>query len=242
MQSANQLGLVLLLSVVVLPCYADIYAFVDSNGVRHITNKPDDPRYSRVMETPRYSRPGNPQPSTPVAVAKSSSGWRFYSPKNGTVNYINWSEGRGVFTSTGKPFSVNDNNRARFAAIIDRVARKHRLDPHLVHAVISAESAYNPQAVSSAGAMGLMQLIPATADRFGVKNAFDPESNINGGAQYLRWLLDRFKNVNLALAGYNAGEGAVQKYGNSIPPYKETQTYVKRVMQFYNHYRANPNG
>ena len=87
--------------------------------------------------------------------------------------------------------------------------------------------------------MGLMQLMPATAERFGVKNPFDPEANIRGGATYLRWLLNFFKNdVRLALAGYNAGENAVIRHGRKIPPYKETQNYVKRVLQFYSYYRS----
>jgi soluble lytic murein transglycosylase-like protein len=106
-----------------------------------------------------------------------------------------------------------------------------------MHAVISAESAYNPYAVSPKGAMGLMQLMPDTARRFGIYNPYDPIANMHGGARYLRWLIDRFNNTPLALAAYNAGEGAVENYGNSIPPYQETQTYVTRVLSFYNHYR-----
>ena len=108
-----------------------------------------------------------------------------------------------------------------------------------MHAVISAESAYNPWAVSPKGAMGLMQLMPGTAERFGVSNPYDPIANMHGGARYLRWLLDRFNDHRLAIAGYNAGEGAVQKYGNQIPPYQETQTYVVRVLNFYQQYRGN---
>jgi soluble lytic murein transglycosylase-like protein len=105
--------------------------------------------------------------------------------------------------------------------------------PELIHAVIEAESAYDPNAVSSAGAVGLMQLMPATARRFGVSDRTDPEQNIDAGANYLRKLLSMFDNdVKLAIASYNAGEGAVMKYGRTIPPYRETQQYVVRVLKY----------
>ena len=114
------------------------------------------------------------------------------------------------------------------------------VDPALVHAVIKAESNYNHLAVSHANAQGLMQLIPATAERFNVKDSFNPSQNVTGGTKYLRWLLKRFKgNMRLALAGYNAGEGAVDKY-NGIPPYKETRNYVKKVMRFYRENKGLP--
>ena len=112
-------------------------------------------------------------------------------------------------------------------------ARKHELDPTLVQAVIQVESNYNPKAVSRKGALGLMQLIPATARRYGVSDPFDPQQNIEGGVRHLRDLLDLFEgDLNLALAGYNAGVNAVSKYGD-IPPYRETRNYVTKVMSLY---------
>jgi soluble lytic murein transglycosylase-like protein len=140
--------------------------------------------------------------------------------------------------SLKKPLKINKANQKRYAPDIERIARQNKLEPALVHAVISAESGYNPRAVSPKGAMGLMQLMPGTARRFGVQDAFDPVSNIKGGARYLRVLLDQFKNVKLVLAAYNAGENAVIRYRNNIPPYDETRTYVFRVINFYLYYRA----
>lgn len=117
---------------------------------------------------------------------------------------------------------------------IERAARAAGVDASLLHAVIRAESAYNPKAVSPKGAAGLMQLMPATARRYGVADRFDPDQNVLGGALYLRDLLARFDGqLELALAAYNAGEGAVQKYGGRVPPYAETQRYVPQVMHNY---------
>jgi len=121
---------------------------------------------------------------------------------------------------------------------IAAAARQHGVDESIVRAIIHAESAYNPNALSRAGAQGLMQLMPATARRFGVSNAFDASQNIQGGVQYLAWLLKRFNNnLTLAAAGYNAGEGAVDRY-KGVPPYNETQLYVQRVGQLADRYRG----
>ena len=117
------------------------------------------------------------------------------------------------------------------ARLVRELAPRYRLDPNLVLAVVEAESNFNPQARSHKNAQGLMQLIPATAERFGVEDVWDPEQNLRGGMAYLRWLLDHFEgDVKLALAGYNAGEKAVERHGG-IPPYAETQSYVKRIIK-----------
>ncbi|HJZ69726.1 MAG TPA: lytic transglycosylase domain-containing protein [Blastocatellia bacterium] len=115
-------------------------------------------------------------------------------------------------------------------ALVQEAAAQNGLDPCLIFSIIRAESGFNRTAVSIKGAMGLMQLMPETAARFGVINIFDPRENVLGGTRYLRWLLDRFSgDVRLALAGYNAGEGAVEFYGNRIPPFLETQNYVRTI-------------
>nr|WP_242470862.1 transglycosylase SLT domain-containing protein [Thiocystis violacea] len=138
---------------------------------------------------------------------------------------------------TGKSVAMGKSQAQRRSTYNDLVhanARRYGLSPALLHAVIRAESAYNPSAVSRAGAQGLMQLMPGTAARYGVKDSFNPVENVRGGAAYLRFLLDMFdQDVKLALAGYNAGEGAVLKHGRQIPPYAETQAYVRKVLQYY---------
>lgn len=121
-------------------------------------------------------------------------------------------------------------NRRRFAPLVDEVARHHHLDPYLIHAVVQVESAYDPAAVSRKGAVGLMQLMPGTADRYGVPDRLDPARNLQGGVRYLRDLLMRFDDVVLALAAYNAGENAVERYGNRVPPFPETRRYVNKVL------------
>ena len=216
----------LLPAVLLLACApgrADIYAFVDSNGVRHISNIPDDPRYKLIMRTPKYRQSAQTPPTPPTTV---------------TAFGINGTASRPASApKTRRPFGVDEDNRILLSPQIQTIAVQFGLEPALIHAVISAESAFNPTAVSHAGAQGLMQLMPATAKRFGVTDPFDPIANIRGGARYLRWLLDQFQRLDLALAGYNAGENAVIRYGRQIPPYRETQTYVARVMDFYQHYR-----
>jgi soluble lytic murein transglycosylase-like protein len=123
--------------------------------------------------------------------------------------------------------------------VVNEVSRIYGLESALLHAVISVESRYNPKAVSPAGAAGLMQLMPHTAKRYGVTDALDPRQNLNGGARYLRDLLRLFNNdTSLALAAYNAGENAVKRHGNRIPPYRETQRYVPKVLAFYQRYRT----
>ena len=134
--------------------------------------------------------------------------------------------------ATGAQYRASQ--RARWSRLIDSTAQNLNLDAALLHAVIATESGYNWRAVSPKGAIGLMQLMPATAGRYGVTNLYDPQQNIRAGAQYLRELMGRFDNdLRLVLAAYNAGEQAVARYGNRVPPYQETMQYVPRVLGNY---------
>lgn len=127
----------------------------------------------------------------------------------------------------------------KYRSIVTTASRTHGVDDALVNAVISAESAYNPRAVSKAGAQGLMQLMPGTARRYGVSSIQDPVENIHGGVKYLKDLLAMFNgNVELAVAGYNAGENAVIRAGHRIPRYPETENYVPKVMDYYRKFQA----
>ena len=176
-------GLVVLLWVA--SAEADNYRLVDGNGVVHLTNAPNDPRYRGM----------------PV-VSGTATGW----------------------------LRMPETSQHQFASDIREISMRHGVDPRLVESVIRAESAFNPTAVSRTGARGLMQLMPQTAAMLGVRDSFDPRQNIEGGVRHLRYLLDRYPgNVPLAVAAYNAGEGAVDSH-RGIPPYAETQQYVQRVL------------
>ena len=130
----------------------------------------------------------------------------------------------------------SSNNPSEYVDIITAACNRHGVDPSLVHAIVKVESDFNPYALSSKGAMGLMQLMPQTAVEMKVGNSFNPHDNIDGGVKYLRYLIDRYEgNLSLALAAYNSGETAVKKWG-TIPPYPETQNYVQRIMRIYGGY------
>ena len=176
---------ILLLTATFAP--ADIFKYVDDDGVLHLTNVPS------------------------VANAK----------------YVLVLKEKRILFHSGIDVK-------KFDQIIISAAKKHKIDPALIKAVIKAESNFNHQAISPVGAQGLMQLMPATASQMQVEDVFHPGKNIEGGVRYLSYLLHLYRgNLTLALAAYNAGEGAVTKYNNQVPPYRETQNYVKRVLSYY---------
>ena len=230
--------LVLSLAGAIWPCVADVYRRVGPDGQVVFTDKPQGHGFALVIKSRDRKSHAVPHPnvmppeSLPSAVKPASM-----------VHRLNTGEivlGNGPKIYSFRPSTVRSNVGAlgpradAFSAIIDRAAYVHGLDPWLLHAVIRAESAYNPQAQSSKGAIGLMQLMPDTAARYGVRDPWNPEENIYAGARYLRDLMGMFgSDVRLAVAAYNAGEGNVQKYGNQIPPFEETQGYVSKVLDFY---------
>jgi soluble lytic murein transglycosylase-like protein len=138
-------------------------------------------------------------------------------------------------TQSGEHYSAGMLARgAQYDSIIEKAALSASVEPNLLRAVIVVESGFNSRAVSKRGAVGLMQLMPATASRFGVSNPYDPQENIHAGARYLKFLMNRFgQDVRLALAAYNAGEDAVDRNGGQIPPFTETMAYVPKVLRIY---------
>lgn len=184
--------------------FAEIYQYVDRDGVIHFTNVPTHPHSKRVAPSPLP--PQNPAGSSVQRARVSPPGTR---------------------TLMTAP------NVTSFDHHIRRAALRHGIDHNLVKAVIRVESSFDPGAVSSKGAMGLMQLMPGTSDYLGVSDPFDPGENIDGGVRYLKYLLGRFNNdLILALAAYNAGPENVVRHGG-IPPFNETQNYVQRVLDVY---------
>jgi len=225
-----------------------IYQFVDQDGVTHFSNVPTDSRYAKIGS--RSTRPqaipqarlanfARPLRETLVSnLDKKSAQEAIYQfvDRDGIIHYSNVPTNPRYRTfREGKPFS---RFRPTLPSLtlhetILQASLLHRLNPALVHAVIRAESAYDSQALSAKGAMGLMQLMPETASLMNVSNPYDPEQNISGGVRYLRYLLDRFGgNLELALAAYNAGENRVSRE-NRVPHISETQQYVRKVIRFY---------
>ena len=204
-----------------LGCLAQsgIYSFIDGEGYLYLTNVPDSERYKRLE------------------VGSGASGDGASYRQSGTAS----AAATGAMVAREAPANdggVNAGLRRPYGTEIARAAGRYGIEAALLHAVISVESGYNAKAVSKRGAAGLMQLMPGTARRYGVVDIFDPGDNVDAGAQYLTSLLKLFDNdLGLALAAYNAGEAAVMKYGRRIPPYRETASYVPKVVAFYQQLR-----
>ena len=206
--------------------HADLYGYIDEQGVAHFANAQVDERYVLFMKD-------------------SVAGERVVSSAPGPAPALRPVSGNADSHRLYR-YLVNHPNLPRMQPLIHSAASRYGVDPALVKAVMAVESGFNPQAVSPKGAIGLMQVIPDTGARFGVvadakrtvqQKLHDPAINIPTGVRYLSQLTRMFPGrIDLVLAAYNAGEGAVQKYRNQIPPYPETQNYVKTVMQFYQFY------
>lgn len=185
-----------------------IYMYKDSNGSTLLTNRKSANRSLTKVKVTYY-------------------------PDSNIHSYRNWGN------SEASVLPSYSRNKNAFDHIIQQAAQQHGVSEGLIKAVMHTESGFNVNARSPVGAQGLMQLMPATARRFNVSNAYDPHENIMAGAKYLAWLLKRFNgNTTLALAGYNAGEGNVAKYGG-VPPFRETQDYVRRVTSRYSNLYAS---
>lgn len=210
------LCLVIFSSVFPHTAFADIYEYIDEAGVTHYSDAPNNDNNGHDNYVLILKSEESVKSELPVAEA---------SPDNTLTSA----------SSTTKPSTDKlALTPPQLLAQIEQSALNHQLDSELIHAVMHVESAYKVKAKSHKGAQGLMQLMPATANRLGVKNSYDPAQNIEGGAKYLRELLTLFNNdITLTIAAYNAGENAVIRYGNKIPPYKETQAYVPKVLSIY---------
>ncbi|MBF0159305.1 MAG: lytic transglycosylase domain-containing protein [Magnetococcales bacterium] len=194
---------------------ADIYGFVDSSGVIHLTDRHRDNRYKRVVRTTPSPARSDSILSLPQSLPQSIPQRFWHAPLS-------------------SPQTFRDT--------IAQAAQQYGIDEALLHAVIQVESNFNPSVVSHKGAAGLMQLMPATALRYGVSDQerYNPEINIFAGTRHLRYLMQLFNHdLILSLAAYNAGEESVRKYGYQIPPYQETQQYVVKVLDSYRRYKRH---
>ncbi len=204
--------------------HADVYVLVEEDGTVRFSNAPDDPRAKLFLREPTEHKLRDSAPGRAVrnpGDLRLRAAWGRVDPNAAFANPL----------LADKPYQGE----------VVQAAKRHQVDPALVHAVIAVESNYNPQALSHKGAVGLMQVMPETGRRYGVKEKELrlPEKNIRAGVQYLAELIELFDgDLRLALAGYNAGENAVLRHGRRIPPFAETQAYVPRVLRFYESLRV----
>lgn len=196
-----------------------VYRYVDERGVVHLSNVPADTRYRKY----RIGSAGG-----------SGRGILILARRESSRTYIPGMSQRAAHALVPQARGGAKGSSA-YDQLIARAASRHGLPPALVKAVVKAESNFQPHALSHKGAQGLMQLMPATAQDLGVEDPFRPEQNVLGGTRYLREMYDRFGDWKHALAAYNAGPGAVDRFGG-IPPYAETQQYVERVLHYYRRY------
>lgn len=214
----------------------EIYRYVDSQGQIHFTdqlvNRPSSGRNNSnpVFSSVKIYRFIDKEGVVHLTDRPKDTRYKLVYQGNGTIQPL-----------SGGSYPVATVLRKRYqdyAQLVQETASRTQVEAALIHAVIQAESAYNPDAVSPAGATGMMQLMRGTADRYGVSDRTDPVANVDGGSRYLHDLLTMFNgDKELAVAAYNAGENAVIRYGYSIPPYQETRNYVKTVMSLYQSYR-----
>lgn len=240
------------------PAWAkEIYTFIGKDGVVHLTDNPDDSRYRPVRLGKRPAKSslekrwpvvrmpvvGQKRQKKGVVMLKSRAGKKVADSrvlgKTSRHGFLSMQHSWDSLAWQGNLSQPKPKRRqSQFSPIIREAALRNGLNSALLHSVIRAESGFNPNAKSPKGAVGLMQLMPATARMYGVMDSTDPEANIHGGARFLAALLKRFDNdLKLSLAAYNAGPSTVARYGRAVPPYPETQKYVSRVLRYYQEYR-----
>lgn len=212
------------------PVHAELWGYIDGDGVAHFADTKLDGRYKLFMKDGGQFDSGNLGHSGVITLGEKAS-----PGKDKLFRYL-----------------LNHPNIRTVEPIIEQVAGAQNVDPALVKAVMAVESGFNASAVSPKGAIGLMQVIPDTGARFGIaadkrrtveEKLVDPKLNISAGVRYLRFLMELFpNNLELVLAAYNAGEGAVQRYNNQIPPFPETRQYVSTVLEFYRLYQPSAGG
>lgn len=210
-------GIVVLISTTMNVHAERLYRFEDADGNMLLTNQVNANKQPKQASNRQYKK-----------LVKVT-----WYPDTNVHSYTNWGDGEGAV----KPSA--SKNRHAFDAFIHEAANRHGLDFGLVKAVIHTESGFDPWAKSGPGAQGLMQLMPATAAQWRVQNVWDPRENIEAGSKHLRHLMKRYNSLELALAAYNAGPGNVDRY-NGIPPFPETQDYVKRVISRYKNLYQQP--
>lgn len=222
--------------------HAELYGYIDEQGVAHFADSKLDDRYMLFLrDGPGHAGGGA------VALRGSRASGRAGALAAGAAEPADPADPDGLRKHKLYRYIVDHPHIARVEPMIRQIALAQDVDPALVKAVMAVESGFNASAVSPKGAIGLMQVIPDTGARFGVsgdarrsieQKLADPRVNISAGVRYLRWLMAQFPDdLELVLAAYNAGEGAVQRYDNRIPPYPETRQYVRTVMQFYRFYQ-----
>lgn len=213
-----------------------IYKYMDAHGVLHLTDKPPPSQNNTMLYSRSYVvQTYQPKINLDELPLPPLTGFTFAPlPPPPVASPETRSHNAAASPPVTRPQNTN------YHALISDVATRVGVPAALLHAVIKVESGYNPRATSPKGAMGLMQLMSGTAERYGVSDRTDPAASIEGGARYLRDLLAMFnQDLALALAAYNAGENAVKRYGNTIPPYRETQNYVASVMAIYQQNLSN---
>jgi soluble lytic murein transglycosylase-like protein len=223
---------------------ADLYGYIDEQGVTHLSDQKLSDHYQLIQRTPRPSAATKPE-TVALAAARlpASAAVAFTSaPQSPPSPAVSAAAAAASPLDLADPIErlpkINKAERQKYTALVKRVARVYKIEAALIHAVISAESAYDPYAISPRGASGLMQLMPTTAEQYGVVDIYDPHENVTAGVKHLRYLMRVFDNdLTLAIAAYNAGHNNVIKYGRAIPPFAETRMYVPRVLGYYRKYQ-----